>query len=641
MRLILWTFSLLFFLFNARVSYSQTDAARRPIPYPVRYSNAFKEAVHHQTRTLNGAPGKAYWSNPTRYTLHALLSPETKMLQGQATISYTNQSPDTLSQLVVQLRQNLHKEGAIRNREVETTDGMQLSKVMVNGQHYMERRLRSRTGYKVQGTLMYISLYQDLYPGETAELAFSWNFQIPDGDSPRMGQDGEVFFLGYWYPQMAVYDDIQGWNDDLYMGNAEFYMDYADYDVNITVPEGWLIAATGELQNPEEVLSTETLTKLEQARESDEVTTIVDKTEQFPGVSTRTSESGLLTWHFTAENVRDFAFGTSDRYVWDAIPTNISGKKIMVHSFYRWGTSAWKRAAEFARYSVEYLSSRLVPYPYPNLSVVEGIIGGGMEYPMITLIGGRRTDFTLFSVVFHEIAHNWFPMLVGSNETQFAWMDEGLVTYYTNEGKETFFTNDMVWEFEADQYEIFSETDTEIEPMRHADLFPISGIARRVGCYNKPALALRALQGVFGYQLFNNAMRLYIDRWTNKHPQPFDFFNTFEQVTGKNLDWFWTSFFYETWPLDQAISEVKIENGQTTVFIEDLGLLPMPVLVCATLQDSSLLEKEIPVEHWLQGNRTAEITFESNKVKKVDLDPQHFFPDINRKNNSWSLESAP
>jgi len=627
----------LFFLLSASHSaFAQTDLVKRPVPYPVVYSKGFQDAVYRNTRTLTGEPGKAYWSNTTRYKLHAILSPETKILQGEAKIFYTNKSPDTLSQLVVQLRQNIHKAGAMRNREVEITGGMQISKVMVDDARYMERQFRSRSGYKVQGTLMYINLYTDLRPGETAELEFNWHFQVPSAGAPRMGQDGEVFFLGYWYPQMAVYDDIEGWNADQYMGNAEFYMGNADYDVKLTVPEGWLVAATGELQNPKAVLSTETLAKLEKARNGSGVVKIVDKTEQFPGVSTRTNDNGLLTWHFTAQNVRDFAFGTSDRYVWEAISAEIAGKKIMVHSFYRWGTSAWSRSTEFARYSVEHLSARLSPYPYPNLSVVEGLIGGGMEYPMITLIGGRRTDFTLFGVIFHEIAHNWFPMVVGSDETTFAWMDEGLVTYYTNEGKEIFFTNDKIWEIEAQQYEIFCGMTREIEPMRHADLYPTSGIARRVGCYNKPGLALRALQGMLGHKVFDRAMKIYIQRWKNKHPQPFDFFNTFEQVCGKDLDWFWTSWLYETWPLDQAITEVKSDSGKTTVSIADLGLMPMPVLVRATLADSTVQEQQIDVSHWLDGHRTAKLTFETESLQKVEIDPEHFFPDIERRNNSWS-----
>ena len=258
-----------------------------------------------------------------------------------------------------------------------------------------------------------------------------------------MGQDGEVFYLAYWYPQLAVYDDVSGWKADQYMDNGEFYMDYGSYEVEITVPAGWLVSATGTVQNPEAVLSEQTRARLAQAAQTRETVSIVGEDERQAGVST--ASGGMLTWRFKADDVRDFAFGTSNHYVWDATSANVGdhdgdgqNDTAMIHAFYRPDRSLWKRSAEFAQFSIEHLSQTIMPYPYPHMTTVEGIIGGGMEYPMMTLIGPGRNDRSLFGVTYHEIGHMWFPMIVGQDEKQYTWMDEGLTSFNTNEGAGAF-----------------------------------------------------------------------------------------------------------------------------------------------------------------------------------------------------------
>ena len=618
------------------------DAPRRPVPYPVIAPSSFERAVEQGTRTANGEPGSNYWTNTADYDIQATLSPGTKMLRGQETIRYQNNSPDTLRQILVHLRQNLHKEGAIRNRAQQVTGGVQISSVSLNGQPILEDT--GPAGYAVYGTVMTIRPPEPVPPGGEVELGFAWSFEVPEAGAPRMGQDGEVFYLGYWYPQLAVYDDVSGWVADPYMGNGEFYMGYGTYDVAITVPEGWLVSATGALQNPAEVLSETVQERLAEAAGTRDIISIVGEDEREAGTSTATSPSGALTWRFHAEDVRDFAFGTSDQYLWDATSAVVGDRdgrpdSSMIHAHYRPDAATWDRSAEFAQFSIEHLSEMLMPYPYPHMSTVEGIIGGGMEYPMITLIGGNRNERSLFGVTYHEISHMWLPMVVGQNEKAYTWMDEGTTSFNTNEGVGDFFGVDA-WAPGGQYYYQIAGTEYEREPMRHADEYPQGTPARVIASYSKPAIALHALRGVLGEETFMEAYREYVRRWAYKHPTPYDLFNTFEDVAGQDLDWFWTSMLYETWTLDQAVTDVAEEDSAVVVTIEDLGLVPMPAPVRVTYADGSTESQTVPVQTWLDGAREATVRFKPGTVEKVEVDPEAFLPDVRRENNVAGEETS-
>ena len=290
----------------------------RPVPYPVIENPKFSAAIDNGTRTETGHPGPQYWMNTADYVIDAVLSPDTRMLRATGTISYTNNSPDDLNALVVHLRQNLHEEGVVRNRAQKLTEGMNVSSVSLGGVPLIERLSRNVPGYVILGTRMAIRPPEPVAPGETVELEFEWSFEVPEEGAPRIGTDDEIFFVGYWFPQMAVYDDVSGWKADPYMGNGEFYMGYGDFDVSITVPDGWLVGATGRLVNPDEVLSEQTRDRLAAAAESREIVRVVTETDRGEGSATLESADGQLTWRFEADNVRDFAFGASDLYLWDA-----------------------------------------------------------------------------------------------------------------------------------------------------------------------------------------------------------------------------------------------------------------------------------------------------------------------------------
>ncbi len=627
---------------------SDTTMQQRPIPDPITPPQGFQRAVEQGTRTRSGTPGPNYWTNAAHYDLEASLNPTTETLQGTAHIRYVNQSPDTLDQLVVHLRQNVYESGALRNRTVNVTGGTRVEAARVAGESLQmldegpgERAqamgARFRNAYVVEDTRMTIYPGTAVQPGDTTTLTIDYHFAVPGKDNFRMGQDGETFFLGYWYPQMAVYDDVHGWRAQPYLGDGEFYMGYASYDVAITVPEGWLVAATGTLENPDAVLSDTVQARLDRAERSDDIVSVVGADERGAGTATVDAAGGELTWRYHADRVRDVAFGTSDRYVWDAAHAETGDGTALVHSFYRPDKDLWARSAEYARFSVEHLSDLIGPYPYPHMSVVDGIPVGGMEYPMITIIGGDYDRRGLFSVTYHEISHMWIPMLVGTDEKTHAWMDEGMTEFNESEGEDAFYDDFDAWAPSNQQsYYRHAGTPSDAPSMRHADRYPVHGPERVFASYSKPRVMLHALRSVLGEETFFEAYRAFFDRWAHKHPTPYDFFNTVEDVAGRELDWFWRGAFYESWALDQAVGSVETTDDEVVVTVRDERRLPMPVLLEAEYADGRTVERRVGVDPWLAGRRTVEVSLPSGTVTRVTLDPDQGLPDIDRSDNVWT-----
>jgi hypothetical protein len=619
-----------------------TMQQRRAIPYPITPDRAFQRAVEANTRTRSGAPGPDYWTNTAEYDLDATVDPDANVLTGSGTIRYRNNSPDTLRQLVVHLRQNIHEEGAIRNRPAEITGGMSIDRLDLGGADTL-RQVRSQRqlrrlgqGYVIQDTRLIVFPPESLLPDSTVTLNVDWHFPIPGADNFRMGQDGEVYFLAYWYPQMAVYDDVRGWTAEPYQGDGEFYMGWADYDLSITVPEGWLVGATGTLQNPDDVLTDAVRARLDRARQTDSIVSVVDTADWGAGTATVDPEGeGTLTWQFAAEQVRDVAFGTSDDFVWDATTAETGDGTSMIHAFYRPEKTTWQRSAEFSQFSVEHLSDMLIPYPYPHMTAVEGPIGGGMEFPMITHIGDPTSDEALFGVTYHEISHEWFPMIVGTNEKAYAWFDEGTTVFNETEGRDDFFPDTDAWARSEHYYYRFASA-VETPSMRHADRYPVDGIDRYLASYDKPGVMLHALRSILGEDTFFEAYRTFTERWAYKHPTPYDFFNTFEDVAGRELDWFWRGTLYETWTMDHAVQSVEQTENGAVVTVADEGQLPMPVFLRATFDDGRTVERRVGVEPWLNGKRSVEVRLDGGTVTEVVLHPDERLPDLDLSNNTWS-----
>jgi len=620
---------------------AQTHQPSRPQPYPVFETLQFRRAVERGTRTRTGRPGPKYWQQYAKYELHATLDPASKRVSGDGRIRYYNHSPDTLRYLALHLRQNVFRAGAIRNTDLPLTEGMQLQHVAVNGMPlFSSTRNNFEPGYNVEGTLMWLRLPEKLRPRDSLAIAMKWSFTPPPapGDG-RQGQDGEIFFLGYWYPQLAVYDDVSGWHTDPYRSQSEFYMGYADYDVRLTVPRGWLVAATGTLQNARELFPAATLAALERAATNDEVITITTPATRASAFlpSSRTHH----TWHFRARAVRDFAWAASECFRWDATRARIgpAGQQhqVAIYCFYREKpeASAWIHGARYSRLATEFLSRFLWPYPYPHMTAVEGILGGGgMEYPMMTLIQSYQDTLRLAGNLMHEIGHMWFPMHVGSDETRFPWQDEGLTQFNSAIGVKALFGFDRAT-VGREAYLSVAHSGREVELMRHGDLFPAADLYYALP-YNKTAQVLFALQAILGEETFLRAYREYGRRWQNKHPQPYDFFNTFNDVSGQDLSWFWRTWFYETWTLDQAIAAVQAAGDSLEIVIEDRGLAAMPVPLTITRIDGTVEQRLLPVSHWLAGSRRQTLRVASQPaVRRVEIDASNEFPDIDRGNQVW------
>ncbi len=620
------------------------SAPERPRPYPVFETRGFARAVAAGTRTRSGRPGERYWQQYARYRLAATLDPAARRLTGRGTIVYLNRSPDTLRTFTVNLYQDLFAPNAVRNEVVEPTAGMELTRVVVQGRRLLPDSAGERT-IRRRGTVLVLPAAAGaLAPGDSATLEFDWSFTVPH-EGGRMGHDGEVFYLAYWYPQLAVYDDVSGWVRYPHMGEAEFYMGYGDYDVAITVPDGWLVGATGVLANAPEVLTRQTRDRLAQARRGRGVVAIVSAADRAAGSATTPGPNGTVTWRFRAANVRDFAFGTSDHYVWDAtvaIAGDADGDRrpdtSTVHALYRPDRDAWRQAARYGKFSVEFLSRFLWPYPYPQMTIVDGVTScGGMEYPMMTCIGGERRDTTsLFGTTLHEVGHMWFPMSVGSNEQAHAWQDEGLTSYNTSQGAREFFGRpDDLSLFQG--YLGFARVGEEVELMRHGEQYPVGSPAYGVASYSKMASILRMLRGLVGEEPFQRAYREYGRRWANRHPTPYDFWNTVDDVTGRDLSWFWRTWFYETWTLDHALAGVTPAGDGLDVVVEDRGLAPMPARVAVTRADGAVEWLEVPVEIWLGGARRHTLRVaNAATVTKVEIDPAQLFADVDRTNQTWS-----
>ena len=628
-----------------------TVAPARPIPYPVFETRAFARAVARGTRTRTGEPGPKYWQQFARYRIDAELVPTTSLVNGRETVRYFNHSPDTLRAVWVYLNQNLFAPSAARVEPTPVTGGMEILRISAWGQTLAKRD--TGAGYSVNGTLMRVTLPRALAPSDSLDLDIAWAFQVPPDGAPREGTTGDVFMIAYWYPQLAVYDDLTGWQIDPYLGTAEFYMDYADYEVNLTLPQGWLVGATGELTNATEVLSRQTRDRLAEARRGTGVVHVVRDEDRGAGANkaTNTGFDGVVTWRFRASDVRDFDWGASSKFLWDATTAVVGDRDgdhkpdtAIVNTFYRpearrW---AWDKSAAYERSVVEFLSGYLWPYPWRQMTALEGPVScSGMEYPMLTCIGGPRDTLSLYSVQVHETAHMWFPMQVGSDERRYAWQDEGLTRFNQAQGMQAFFKGYDRERISREAYLALARTDSEVALMRPGDQYPAGTPAYGIASYDKMSTNMTALRALLGNDVFLSGYRAYGLRWIRKHPSPYDFFNAFNAASGRDLSWFWRTWWYETWTLDQAIGSVKAADGKLAVTIEDRGLAPMPVRLAITRSSGAVERREFPVDVWLSGARRYTFTLDSpGTVTKIEIDPEAAFPDIDRSNNRWTAASS-
>lgn len=611
---------------------AQAPAPARVQPYPIDLPPGFQQAIAAGTRTTTGRPGPAHWTNRASYVLEAEIDPANARLVGKATMTYHNRSPQPLDRLVVHCYQDLMKAGAQRTRTVTATNGLEIAEVRLEG-----KKVRATP----MDTRLVVRLPQPLASGASTTLAIDYAFDVPKaGTAPRMGHEADrVFYLGYWYPQFAVHDDVEGWVADPHRGNGEFYMDYADYELRITAPVGHLVLATGELQNPEATLPAAARERLAQAAAGRDVVHVIGKEDHDKGQVTAASGDGKLTWRFLAKDVRDAAVSVARTYLWDATHAVVKDKggpgvdgTCMIHAVYEPNSGDWTRAAEYARHTIEYMSARVHPYPWPHMTACEGIIGGGMEYPMMTICGGRQPA----GVIAHELCHMWFPMLVGSNEKRFAWQDEGFTTFWTTLCRDDFTKRAGGPRRDVLQYGNQVAAGDDVVCMRHADTYGQDDFG--FASYGKPAAVLHQLRALLGDETFFAAFRRYTADWAYKHPYPHDFFHTFADVSKQDLSAYFRTWFFEAWALDHAIEAVEAGGGRTVVRLLDQGRAVHPCVVEAKFADGSTRRQVVPAATWWQGPR-ATVEFAGEAVE-VQIDPDVASLDSARANGVWKAKKA-
>jgi hypothetical protein len=603
----------------------------------------------NRLRTGAGAPGPEYWQQRVDYMIRASLDTAAQTVTGEERITYANRSPDTLRYLWLQLDQNLFNStsrGSLifdQNSRFGTAGakgGVTLTKVRLPAAAKSSARpARPATDlkYVVNGTMLRVDLSRPLPPGGREVLEIGWSFPFGP-NSNRMGIeqiDGSyVYEVAQWYPRLAVYDDVRGWNTEQYLGQGEFYLEYGSFDVSLTVPSNMLVAATGTLQNPAQVLTPTQRSRLSRARASDSTVVIRSKDEVSDPASRPVSATGTLTWRFTADSVRDFAWAAARHFVWDAARAN--GGRTLAMSFYPPSAEPiWNQSTQYIRFAIENYSS-WYRYPYPAAINVNGI-EGGMEYPMIVFCHNRTDAPALFSVTDHEIGHTWYPMVVGNNERRYAWMDEGFNTFMNYYNWEKKYPGTYNRRGNPGIYIPFALSGQEEPIMMPAD--QIRGNLS-VTAYTKPGLGLILLRDrIIGRERFDPAFREYIRRWAYKHPTPADFFRTIEDGVGEDLSWFWRSWFYTTERLDQAVDSVRSIDSAgvvlSRVFLRSVTAMPMPVELDLRMEGGASQHLSLPVEIWYAGSQYTLQVPGPKRVVGAAIDSRNFYPDVRRENNAW------
>jgi hypothetical protein len=603
----------------------------------------------NSTRSGSGQPGPSWWQNRADYQIHATLDTSSHSLFGEEAISYTNNSPDTLDVLSLQLDQNMYRpnsrshaaDGAAPRRGDGSTDGYTIEAVEVE-----------QGGYRVavqmveSDTRLQVHLPAPLAGrGGKIVLHVRYHFIIPGAFGGRMAwgkvKDGAIYDLAQWYPRMAVYDDVRGWDTLPYLAQ-EFYLEYGDFDYWVTVPADMIVAGSGALQNPDDVLTATERSRLAQAATSDKTVKVVAPSE----IGKDRPKAGMKTWHYQMERTRDVAFSASDAFAWDVARINLpNGKTSLAMSYYpaeSVGPKAWGRSTQYVKDTVENMSKRWYPYAWPAAINIAGP-ASGMEYPGIVFDSITDKDAPLFWITAHEIGHSWFPMMVGFDERRDAWMDEGFNTFIDIFESEDFNHGefapkrdseyapgggnpvDEILPILADPQAppILSRADTVIEKYRH----PVT--------YFKSALGLVLLrEQILGPERFDPAFRRFIALWAFKHPKPSDFFRFMESETGEDLSWWWRGWYLTNSTYDVAVTKIApAPNGGKLVTVENRDPLVMPVTLRIDYADGSHEDRHLPAETWIRQAVSDVAIAPGKRVVAATLDPDHKLPDRDRSNN--------
>jgi len=644
-------------LLTALILFMYTSASAQFDPSKI-FKQDFYKFKGDAYRSASGKPGPQYWQNQADYQVNISFDTTSLKLQGNVNINYSNNSPDQLDELWLQLDQNSTLANARGNRMHHPNAVTDENKGYIIAQVRIWKDEKWATiPYQIDGTRMQLRLAEmPVKAEETIKLSIDYAYILQvSGGGGRSGyldtKNGRIFEFSYWYPRMCVYDDYYGWNTLPFIGSGEMYLDYGNIDYTVTVPANMLVVGTGELTNGQEILTPQVLSRLAKAQQSDATVMIRGNADLRQGVTK--AKQGKVSWHFQMQNTRDVAWALSSAYLWDAAKINLpEGKTALAQSVYpiesMQDSSAWSRSTEMLKASVEHYSEKWYPFPYPVATSVAGPVGG-MEFPGLAFNYWQAKPYMMYLLVSHEIGHTWFPMLVGSDERRYPFMDEGFNTFTNVLAQEEFnhgeFAPKRDGEYApgggnpADEIiEVIAESGevntlmTRPDAMERKYVHPLA--------YFKSAFGLTLLRDVIlGPDKFDYAFKQYIHNWAYKHPRPEDFFRAMENGAGEDLSWFWCGWYYHNWQLDQAINAVNYTNNNAKdgvdITVTNKQQMVMPILVEVKEANGKVHQFTVPVEVWQQGADAKFHVETTTELLSVSLDPKHLIPDIDRANNVW------
>ncbi len=625
-----YTYLVFIILFTGIV---ETLIAQEKLPVPTN----IQKAIDNGTRSSSGTPGKNYWQNKSEYHINVHFEPETRIISGTEDIVYTNNSPDTLNHILFKLYPNYYQKGMPRDDHFmasveprDLTDGVQIESIRVN------TKPKAVDSIYIQATNMYVPV-TPIKPGQETHVTVKWSYELNETSHNRTGEvDKGTYFIAYFFPRIAVYDDIDGWNTFNYNGTQEFYNDFDDFNVNITVPKDYVVWATGTLQNPEDVFQEKIIKRINRAEKDDEIIAVITAEEARKGGIT-IDNNPENTWNYQVDHIVDFVFATSNHYMWEASSVEVDPKtkrRTRVDAVYHPDHSDYKEVAAIARRTIEEMSSNFPawPYPFPHETVFDGL--DQMEYPMMVNDNPVSSREGTIGLTIHEIFHSLFPFYMGINETKYAFMDEGWASvagrYIAPKIDSTLRVRPT-----TRAYDRYAGSEADI-PM----IIPstnLSGTAYTLNAYRKPALAYAYLKDLLGDQLFIQALHHYIKQWHGKHPIPWDFFNSINEGSGKNLNWFWKSWFFDYGYPDLAIQDVTPKEKGYTVKIKTIGNKPVPVNLTFHFEDGSTQKEHRSIEVWKNNDAVVIPLNSSKKLYKVELGGIHD-ADIDKTDNVFVVE---
>jgi len=594
-----------------------------------------KKAYENGTRSKDGKPGVNYWQNRGKYNMEISVDPKTRLVSGTETIIYENNSKDTLRNLVIRFVNNLHKPSSPRGGEVSNdflSDGLTITSLKVENEVYKEDA-------KNWGTVGTVKLQKPILPNSKTTINIQWNYPLSK-ESGREGQiDETTFFVAYSYPRVSVFDDYNGWDRLPHTDRQEFYNDFNDYVFSVKAPKNYVVYATGDLLNPDEVLQPEFASRLKKSYTTDEILHIANEQEMKSGIVTKQYDWNV--WKFEAKNITDVCFGLSDHYLWDASSVVVDKKtnrRASVQAAYNVKGTDFVNSVKNNQYALDWFSNNWpgVPYPFSKMTAFQGF--ADMEYPMMCNDSEMGDPVFAQLVQDHEVAHTYFPFYMGINETRYAFMDEGWATTFeyligiAEHGKEA--ADKFYKEFRVKHYisDRSSEQDQPIITMSTQ----VSGAGYGNNSYGKASLSYLALKDMLGDELFKKALHFYMDTWNGKHPIPWDYFNSFNTATGKNLNWFFNNWFFTNNFIDIAVKGLSADKK--TITIENIGGFAIPFDVVITYADKSKTTLHQTPAIWEKNQKTARIILKSaKKIEKIEIDGG-IFMDATPENNVLNVK---